>query len=287
MPRGKSPQSIALIAAAKAVLNEIAPATVRGVCYQLFVRKVIPDMSKRSTSRVSQQLVYAREVGIVSWDDLVDETRPIETPSMWSNPKAYIRTVMNSYRQDRWQDQPERVMVISEKGTVGGILRPTLSRLGVQFQVYHGFGSATALHDLAEMCTESEKPLTLLYVGDHDPSGRQMSDVDIPERVARYGGVAHIERVAVTGPQIRGFGLETFPAKDKATDSRYRWFRRVHGDTCCELDAMNPNDLRAMVDAAIVEHLDGDAWNRAAVVEAAEQASLQSFIATYPGVGAT
>ena len=73
----------------------------------------------------------------------------------------------------------------------------------------------------------------------------------------------------------------------KVTDSRYRWFRRVHGDTCCELDAMNPNDLRAVVHAAIVEHLDLVAWDRAAVVEAAEQASLHSFIAGYPGVGAT
>jgi len=63
--------------------------------------------------------------------------------------------------------------------------------------------------------------------------------------------------------------------------------RKTHTRVEISPNNLTAPDLRAMVYDAIVEHLDVDAWNRAAVVEAAEQASLQSFIATYPGVGAT
>ena len=65
--RGKGKETLALIDAAKAILDEIAPASVRAVCYKLFTQGFIPDMSKRSTQKVSVQLVYAREEGIIPW----------------------------------------------------------------------------------------------------------------------------------------------------------------------------------------------------------------------------
>ena len=59
MPRGKTQRSLDLIDAAYAILEEIQPATVRAVCYQLFIRQLIPSMAKTCTNRVSAQLVYA------------------------------------------------------------------------------------------------------------------------------------------------------------------------------------------------------------------------------------
>jgi hypothetical protein len=53
MGRGKHQASLDLIEAAHAILAEIHPATVKAVCYRLFVAGVIPDMSKASTKRVS------------------------------------------------------------------------------------------------------------------------------------------------------------------------------------------------------------------------------------------
>ena len=51
--RGKSQRSMELIEAAKRILAEIQPATVRAVCYRLFVAGLIDSMEKRNTSRVS------------------------------------------------------------------------------------------------------------------------------------------------------------------------------------------------------------------------------------------
>ena len=47
-------------------------------------------------------------------------------------------------------EQPVRVEVWSEKGTVRGVLAPILDEYGVGFRVMHGFSSATTVHDIAE-----------------------------------------------------------------------------------------------------------------------------------------
>jgi hypothetical protein len=52
MGRGKSRQVLELVAAAKAILEQIQPATVRAVCYRLFVAGVIGSMTKAETNRV-------------------------------------------------------------------------------------------------------------------------------------------------------------------------------------------------------------------------------------------
>ena len=284
MPRGLTRPTLDLIDAAATILADIQPATVRGVCYQFFNRKLIPDMSKNSTAKVSRILVMARERGLIPWGWIVDETRPVELVSSWDDPDNYLDCVIAGYRKDRWISQPRRVMVVSEKGTIGGLLRPVIRKYGVPFQVYHGFGSATALHDLAKRSRSDRRVLAILYVGDHDPSGRYMSDLDLGERLERYNGVAYIERVAVTEEQIEDHELMTFSANEKKADARHPWFVEHHGETCCELDALNPNTLRQLVEDAILWHLDQDAWNQAGSTEEAEATSIGDFIRSYPGM---
>jgi hypothetical protein len=50
--------------------------------------------------------------------------------------------VQRSYRRDRWAQQPRRLEVWSEKGTVRGMLAPVLDKYGVTFRVMHGYSSA-------------------------------------------------------------------------------------------------------------------------------------------------
>src|SRR5689334_18467035 len=127
MPRGKTQRSLDLIDACSTILQDIHPATVRAVCYQLFIRQLLPSMAKTYTNRVSAQLVYAREEEIIPWAWIVDETRRAELPGTWANPETFIPVVMGSYRRDRWELQPRRVEVWSEKGTVRGTLAPVLA----------------------------------------------------------------------------------------------------------------------------------------------------------------
>jgi hypothetical protein len=268
-------ESLDLIEAMYSVAEAAQPITGRGVGYKLFVAGLIPSMATKDMKRVYRLLKEARERGIIPWGWIVDETRALERVATWSNPAQYARCVARSYRRDFWDQQPHRVQVWSEKGTVRGLLRPVLDQYAIGFNPVHGFTSATDAHDISE--DDDGRPLIILYVGDFDPSGMCMSEADLPNRFDKYGG-DHIKlkRIALTRKQVRG--LPPFPAADKKYDSRYKWFLKNYGDRCWELDAMDPNDLRACVEREIRKLIEPVAWDRCEVVNEAEHESLKTIL---------
>jgi len=273
--RGMAQRSLDLIEAMYAEAEAAQPITGRGVGYKLFAAGLIASMAKPEMQRVYRLLREARERGDIPWEWIVDETRELERVSTWANPAAYARAVARSYRRDFWNQQPRRVMVVSEKGTVRGLLRPVLDDFAVGFQVMHGFSSATIVHDISE--DDDGRPLVILYVGDFDPSGMFMSEEDLPTRFSKYdGNHVVLRRIALTRRQ--GSGLPSFPATDKRKDPRYKWFVANYGDRCWELDAMDPNALRRVVEHAIRGLIEPVAWARCEVVNRAEQESLKTVL---------
>jgi hypothetical protein len=273
--RGMARASLDLIEAIHAVAEAAQPITGRGVGYKLFTGGLTSSMSTNEMQRVYRLLKEARERGRIPWHWIVDETRRIERVSTWDDPADYARTVARSYRRDFWNQQPIRIIVISEKGTVRGVLRPVLDRYAVGFQVMHGFGSATSVHDICQ--GNDSRPLIILYVGDYDPSGMFMSEADLPARIAKYNGThVTLKRIALTRQQVNG--LPSFPATDKRTDPRFAWFVQHYGRRCWELDAMDPRDLRACVKQEIKKLIDPVAWRRCETINKAEQESLQNIL---------
>ena len=140
-----------------------------------------------------------------------------------------------------------------------GVLRPVLDEYRGRLSVMHGFSSATIVHDISE--DDDGRPLIILYVGDFDPSGMFMSEVDLPERLAKYDGDhVSLKRIALTPEHMNG--LPSFPATDKGKDPRFKWFVKNFGKRCWELDAMDPNDLRACVKREIKNLIEPVAWKR-------------------------
>ena len=278
--RGMAQRSLDLIKAMYTVTEAAQPITGRGIGYKLFASGLIPSMERAEMQRVYRLLKEAREQGRIPWAWIVDETRELERASTWANPAAYARAVARSYRRDFWDQQPVRVMVVSEKGTVRGLLRPVLDHFAVGFQVMHGFSSATIVYDISR--DDDGRPLIILYVGDFDPSGMYMSEKDLPNRFSKYDG-NHVttRRIALTRKQVKG--LPSFPAADKRKDPRYKWFRSNYGDRCWELDAMDPNDLRVCVERAIVALIEPVAWQRCEIINQAERESLQTILQKWGG----
>jgi hypothetical protein len=278
--RGMAQESLDLIEAMYVAAEAAQPITGRGVGYKLFAATLISSMEESEMQRVYRLLRVARERGDIPWEWIVDETRELEICSSWADPAAFVRTVSRAYRRDFWLHQSRRVLVVSEKGTVRGVLAPVLEELGVGFRVMHGFSSATAVYDIAQDC--DGRPLIILYIGDYDPSGMFMSEVDLPERLAKYdGNHVQVKRIALTRAH---HSLPWFPASDKKGDTRYPWFVRNYGDRCWELDALDPNDLRALIRKAIRREIEPKAWKRCAVVEKAERASLRHVLDSWKGV---
>ena len=100
MARGKAQKTLELIDAARRILEEIQPATVRAVCYRLFVEKFIDSMARSNTNMVSRQLVYAREEGLIPWEHIVDETREPEYANTWLSPQEKFEIAARNYRYD-------------------------------------------------------------------------------------------------------------------------------------------------------------------------------------------
>ena len=68
---------------------------------------------------------------------------------MFRNPDSIIRSAVETYRRNNWQDQPTLVEIWSEKGTVQGLLAPVLNDLAVTFRIVKGYGSYTAVRQAA------------------------------------------------------------------------------------------------------------------------------------------
>lgn len=282
--RGKSAATIDLERVIQAIVAERNPITVRGVCYALFTLGVLPNMSTGSTQRVSRVMTHMRESGALDWTLIVDGSRAVKRAGRWSTPDSIIRAAVKRYRRDYWQDQPTLVEVWSEKATVQGVLAPVLDEFGVTFRVMKGFGSFTAVRQAAEDSLDlpDDRHAIALYIGDWDPSGLYMSEADLPRRLERYGSTWDFQRIALVHGDLDR--LPHFATDTKSGDARARWYldhTTADPRKCWELDAMDPNDLRARVREAIASRIDIDAWNHAIAVERTEVASMRQFYAAW------
>ena len=275
--RGKAKATILLEQAIIDIVGERAPITVRGVCYALFTQGLIDSMATKETQRVSRVMTEMRECGALDWTLIVDGSRSVDRAAVWRDPSEIVDAAVRTYRRNYWQDQPTLVEVWSEKSTVQGVLAPVLDDLGVTFRVMKGFGSFTAVRQAAEDSNDvpDDRDAIVLYIGDYDPSGLYMSEVDLPARLDRYGSRWEFQRIAVLEADTRD--LPSFDASTKSGDVRYSWYASRFGTRCWELDAIDPNDLRERVREQIETRLDLVAWEHAKAIEAAEVESMRGF----------
>jgi hypothetical protein len=293
--RGRAAETTALIDAIVAIAREIAPCSVRALAYQLFNRRLIPSMERKHTKRVSELCVIAREEDLLEWELITDATRAEEKVATWADPAAFARAVQHSYRRNKWAEQPTHVSVWSEKATVAGTIQSVLERFEVPLVILHGWSGATPIHDAASANLGRRQRTVILYIGDYDPSGMFMSEMDLPKRLARYSSNApadkdvdiawarralaemqmEIRRIALTKADTVALGPATrFPAASKQSDSRYAWFIKNHGRGCWELDALSPATLRERLEEEILAELDRDAWDRYVRVEELEREAI-------------
>lgn len=136
--------------------------------------------------------------------------------------------------------------------------------------VARGYASLSFLHSAAEHINELDVPAYIYHLGDYDPSG-----VDAGEKIEQTlrelppAAQIHFERLAVTPEQIAAWRLPTRPTK--TTDTRAKNF----GELSVELDAIDPDQLRAIVGQAIERHLPSEQWR---VLKAAEQSERDHFM---------
>jgi hypothetical protein len=284
--RGLANATKELILYALMLLEEDHPQTLRQLHYAIFSKKKIAyENTKADYKRLSRATTVARRA-YRAWElaggsgsppthaippnFMVDETRQPEMVSVWRDATSYIDTVKRSYRRDNWQNQPNYCEVWSEKATILGAIRPIADKWGLTLRVCHGFGSTGMEEQVGSMFENVNQPITVFFLGDHDPSGHVIEE-DIHHRAEVASGKSFLmRRLAIHEEDIAAFNLP--PQTIKLTDSRAASFRREFGVDAptVELDALPAAELRRRVDAAVEALVDHSLWERQVQVQQVE-----------------
>jgi hypothetical protein len=242
--------------------------TVRQLYYQMVARAIIEN-TEQSYKRITGIVNNARLAGLMRWDAIEDRTREFITRSHWSSPQSIMRGAANSYHMDMWEDQATRVFVIVEKEALTGILEKTCNKYDVPLLAARGYPSGTVLREFAVKMVmpalENNQSVTILHLGDHDPSGIDMTR-DLEERIRlfsecdMFGTDISLYRIALTKDQIDDQRPPPNPAK--STDSRFNDYRKKYGNSSWELDALSPTYLNDLVENYIDMDIDSERWEK-------------------------
>jgi hypothetical protein len=235
------------------VVSAHYPMTVRQVFYQLVKLHLIEKTERDYNDVVVRLLTKLRLDGELPWQWIADSTRWMRKPTTYDDIEDALRETADSYRRALWRDHDVYVEVWLEKEALAGVLLAVTAQWDVPLMVTRGFASLSYLHSAAETIASVNKPTYLYYFGDYDPSGVEI-DRNIERRLRQFlapdDGSMTFERVAVTPEQIRAYDLPTRPTK------RTSHGRGLHHGDSVEVDALDPDDLRRLVEDRIVRHVD-------------------------------
>ena len=275
----RSARKLRIVAEVKDLLEDypsIESWSLRQIYYRLVAKQLIPN-TINEYKKLSKYLVWAREEGIIDETKLEDRGRKVMGYGDigYSSPEAFMEFRVNRFKDEwkyfsykQWKDQPEYIEVWVEKEALARLFEQIANKHNIYSCPTRGYPSYSYVKKAVERFTEIDKPITILYFGDFDPTGINIAE-NLIERFRKYGRDVleyiepediRLERVALNSDQIRQYDLPPAPAKK--TDTRDEKFVETTGsDDVVELDALEPDVLQKMISDSIAEHIDVRAWN--------------------------
>jgi hypothetical protein len=251
--------------------SEHGPATVRGLYYQAEVA-ALPGISKddKDYDKVQRQVLLLRREGRLAYSDIADSTRWMRKPQTHASVEDALRATARLYRKNLWKDADSYVEIWVEKDALAGVIYPVTSLYDVPLMVTRGFSSETFAYEAVAARGGDRRTYHVYYLGDFDRAGQDAAK-SLREKLERFADEERIEvvflQVAVTREQIVDWDLPTREPKRKSAADK-KW---PH-DFACELDAIPPDSLRAIVEACIDLHLPQD---KLAILKAAEESERE------------
>jgi hypothetical protein len=178
--------------------------TLRQVYYQLVSKNIIEN-SEKSYKNIGNLINNGRNAGLIDWLAIEDRTRYLRELTHWNNPTSIIKDAAEQYRIDLWQTQENYVEVWIEKDALIGIVEQVSARYDVPCFSCRGFVSASEMWIASQRMIKmyrNERRCIVLHLGDHDPSGIDMTR-DIKDRFKLFGAAVDIKRLALNMDQVR------------------------------------------------------------------------------------
>jgi len=279
------PEAEARIRQANAILREYEAGgydlSLRQLYYQFVARDLIPN-TERSYKNLGTLISEARLCGLIDWNMIRDRGRIREENSHWNSPADILHSAAEWFRIFKWEDQPYHVEVMVEKQALEGVLLPVCSELDIAFTANKGYSSSSALYESGKRLArirKGKRGVIVLYLGDHDPSGIDMTR-DVKERLELFSrGPVDVRRLALNMQQIEELQPPENPAK--LTDSRASQYVKRFGYSSWELDAIEPRALAKIVRDAMEAVRDDEEWNDAEMREENMREALRTIARNY------
>lgn len=256
--------------------------TLRQVYYQLVARGYIPN-NERSYKNLGELINNGRLAGLIDWYAIVDRTRNLRNNSHWDSPSEVINSARYSYMLDRWEDQPNYVEVWVEKDALIGIVSQICRKLDVPHFSCRGYTSQSEMWSAAQRFIRQShrESRTIIHLGDHDPSGIDMSR-DIQDRLNMFGADVFVKRVALTMEQIETFNPPPNPTK--LSDARANGYIEEYGHECWELDALEPRIITDLIEGEVTALVDMELFRETERKESKDKLDIQKICERYDDV---
>lgn len=272
VPKRFRSDSLSLIDRINTVITDYArqgySLSLRQVYYQMVARAIIEN-TERSYKNLGNLISDARLAGLIDWNSIEDRTRNIRGNSHWTSPGGIIQSAAYSYHTDHWADQPYYVEVWVEKDALVGIVGQVCEKLDVRYFSCRGYVSQSEMWGAAERLRSRQdqgQEVVLLHLGDHDPSGRDMSR-DIKDRLSLFETPdINFKRIALNMDQIEQY--DPPPNPTKVTDSRANGYINEFGYECWELDALEPKVIEDLISGHVMLYRDHRLYKAALAAEA-------------------
>lgn len=236
--------------------------TLRQLYYR-FVAQGLIENNQKEYKKLVNLISNARYAGLFRWDQLVDRTRNLRSSDGWmEHPSDLIDP--GYFSVEKWKNQPNRVEVWVEKDALVDVVSQAAGEFYAPAFSCRGYTSASEMWAAAQRFSrhvndEGVENVVVIHLGDHDPSGIDMSR-DIEARISEfmdYDGTSEhfvFKRIALNMSQVEEYNPPPNPAK--TTDSRFETYSLEHGDESWELDALDPKILRGLICGEIEKWVD-------------------------------
>lgn len=304
-----SEEKLNLLAQANKIINEYQKQgfnlTLRALYYKFVARDLFPSdwlwkqvANKKwvqdpngtnnalpNYTRLSNLIGDGRMAGLVDWDAIIDQTRTSVARNHWATPSEILKDTHGSYAIDMWANQDHYLEVWVEKDALETVLDRACTPLDVRFFACRGYTSASAMWEASQRLLkkiEEGKQVHIIYLGDHDPSGIDMSR-DIADRLSTFTySKVHVHRIAMNMDQIKKY--KPPPNWAKQTDSRFQSYMDKFGDQSWELDALDPPMLVSLITKTVLQYRNEAAWKSQEEVQRRGKLTLESIINHFPAV---
>lgn len=252
--------------------------TLRQVYYQMVARGLLENKATEYDN-LGSLISNARLAGLIDWSAIEDRTRRVTTHSSWEDPEQILEGAAAGYRENPWESQEAYIEVWIEKEALAGVITPVCDRWRVPHFSCRGYVSQSAQYAAGKRLAYQRDVLgktpLIIHLGDHDPSGIDMTrDNDVRlEMFSRMG--LQVERIALNMNQIEEYDPPPNPVKEK--DSRSGGYRERFGEESWELDALEPRVIDQLIEETIADRVDGTVWATSLEHEEEQRAKLTTL----------